>query len=425
VVELLRQAVPATALMVAVDPGKVSNRVWLTSGERGLIGEPVSLPVLREGVDTLAKLIATSGVAGAPIIAVEATGRLHQAWVAELERRWPGSVRLFAPSETQAARAQLGSRRSKTDDRDCAALVWLARQGGGRPAATNTVDALLGTVRHRRGLVADRRVLQQRLHDQLQALCPGLSAPAGHGRALNLTDPTGQAVLACAAAFAGRPPTVRSLQARAPGRLTTTTARFWVDRWRRLLPPPADAELRAERLGRDLARYQGLQTDIAATEGQITRLLATTPGQILTTLPGVAAVRAASFAAHSLPIDRFPTPDHLYAATGLAPATWQSASLHRRGRISRQGSARASRRPDGHRLGPVPILGQLRRAGSRAARPGHAAHPGPGRPGPPRLPAVPCPVDNPAALRRSALSFGPAQSRAVTAMTAMPRDGAT
>jgi hypothetical protein len=49
VVQLLRQAVPATALVVAVDPGKVSNRVWLTSGERGLIGEPVSLPVLREG----------------------------------------------------------------------------------------------------------------------------------------------------------------------------------------------------------------------------------------------------------------------------------------------------------------------------------------------------------------------------------------
>ena len=91
--ELLRQAVPATALMVAVDPGKVSNRVWLTSGERGLIGEPVSLPVLREGVDALAELIATSGVAGAPRIAVEATGRLHHAWVAELERRWPGSVR--------------------------------------------------------------------------------------------------------------------------------------------------------------------------------------------------------------------------------------------------------------------------------------------------------------------------------------------
>ena len=72
-------------------------------------------------------------------------------------------------------------------------------------------------------------------------------------------------------------------------------------------------------------------------EDQLTRLLAATAGQVLTTLPGVAVVRAASFATHSLPIDRFPTADHLYAATGLAPATWQSASLTRRGRISRQG----------------------------------------------------------------------------------------
>jgi transposase len=49
VVELLGQVVPASALVVAVDPGKVSNRVWLTNAERGLIGVPVSLPVLREG----------------------------------------------------------------------------------------------------------------------------------------------------------------------------------------------------------------------------------------------------------------------------------------------------------------------------------------------------------------------------------------
>jgi len=238
VVELLRQAVPTTLLVVAVDPGKVSNRVWLTSGERGLIGEPVSLPVLREGVDALAGLIVASGIPGPPMIGVEATGRLHQAWVAELERRWPGSVRLFAPSETQAARTQLGWRRAKTDDRDCAALVWLVRQGAGRPAATDTVAALLGAVRHRRGLVADRKVLQQRLHDQLQALCPGLSAPAGHGRALAVEGPVGQAVLACAAAFVGRAPTIGSLVARAAGRLTQATARFWVDRWRRRLAHP-------------------------------------------------------------------------------------------------------------------------------------------------------------------------------------------
>ena len=334
---LLHTELPAKTLVVAIDPGKVANRVWLTSGERGLIGEPISLPVLREGVDELERLIALSGVEGQPIIGLEATGSLHTAWATELEHRFPGSLRLFAPSETQAARTQLGSRRMKTDDRDCAALVWLLRQGAGRPAADGALDALRATVRHRRGLVAQRRVLQQRLHDQLNALCPGLSAPVGHGRALMIADTSGQAVLACAAAFAGRPPALRSLTARAPGRLSERNARFWVERWRRCLSPPADAELRAARLGRDLERHRSLQADIALTEDQLAQLLPQTDGQVLTTLPGVACVRAAAFAAHSLPIARFPTPDHLFSATGLAPASYASATLRRRGRISRQG----------------------------------------------------------------------------------------
>ena len=136
--ELLLREIPADRLVVAIDPGKVCNRVWLTSGERGLIGEPVSLPVLRDGLDELARLIEASGADG-PVIGIEATGALHRAWAAEVERRWPGSLRLFAPSETQAARAQLGSRRFKTDDRDCAALIWLLRQGAGRPSVPSAV----------------------------------------------------------------------------------------------------------------------------------------------------------------------------------------------------------------------------------------------------------------------------------------------
>jgi transposase len=337
--DLLRREVPATSLVVAVDPGKAFNRVWLTTGERGLIGEPVTLQVLREGVDELERLIVASGVAGAPVIGLEATGALHRAWATEIERRWPGSLRLFAPSETTAARGQLGSRRFKTDDRDCAALVWLMRQGAGRPAEPDTVTAMLGAVRHRRQLVDARKVLQQRLHDQLNALCPGLSAPPGHGRKLEVDSPAGQAVLACAAAFAGRPPTKRSLLARARGRMTEQTAAFWAARWKRLLGPPADHELRAARLGRDLRRWQELQADIELADDQLAELLARTAGQILTTLPGVAVVRAAEFSAHTLPIERWPTPEHLYSATGLATATYQSSTITRRGRISRQGLA--------------------------------------------------------------------------------------
>lgn len=334
---LLDVALDPATVVVAVDPGKVMNRVWVSNGN-GLLEAPVSLPVARAGITALEAMLAVH--AGERVIAIEATGSLHRAWAAELERLHPGAIRLFAPSETKAARTQLGSGRFKTDDRDCAALTYLARQGAGRPQTEEAaVDVLRAAVRHRHRLVDDRKRAQQRLHDQLNVLCPGLSAPASHGRALPIETPTGLAVLACAAAFAGRPPTTRSLLARAPGRLSKLNADYWVQRWRGCLPPPPDAQQRAHRLGRDLVRFRALQVDIAELEDEIKVLLAGTDGQILTSLPGVAVNRAAAFAAHSLPIARFPDAEHLYSATGLAPALYESATLRKRGRISRQGLA--------------------------------------------------------------------------------------
>ena len=132
--DLVSAELPAKTLVVAVDPGKVFNRVLLASGERGLIADPVSVPSGREGIDRLCRMI-EDAAAPEEVVALEATGSLHLAWAAELERRFPGSLRLFAPSETTAARSQLGSRRFKDDDRDCAALVSLARQGRGRRLA--------------------------------------------------------------------------------------------------------------------------------------------------------------------------------------------------------------------------------------------------------------------------------------------------
>jgi transposase len=320
-------------LVVAVDPGKVSYRVWVADRERGLIGEPVAIANSRSGIQRLAVLVGERD----PVFAVEATGSLHRALAGELERRWPGALRLFAPSETQAARAQIGARRFKTDDRDCAALVWLARQGAGRPVVASPVSAMLAAVAHRRQLILAQTPLRQRLHDQLNALAPGLSAPEGHGRALLLHTPTGRAVLACAIDFEGRAPSPRSLQARAGGRLTDATAGFWSVRWQDCLAPPADAALRASRLARDVARFWALREDIAFVDGQIEALLADSEGQVLTSLPGVATVRAAAFAAHSLPIARLPTPEHLYSATGLAPASYESATVRKRTAISRTG----------------------------------------------------------------------------------------
>jgi len=118
--------------------------------------------------------------------------------------------------------------------------------------------------------------------------------------------------------------------------LTEAQARYWTARWRACLPPPADAELRAERLCFDVERLYSLRQALAETDAQTATLLAASDGQVLTSLPGVAAVRAAAFAAHSLPIDRFPTAERLYSATGLA-RSYESATIVRRGRISRQG----------------------------------------------------------------------------------------
>lgn len=219
---VLQVALEPFTVVVAVDPGKVMNRVWVSNGT-GLLEAPVSLPVARQGVVALEKMLVTH--AGQRVIAIEATGSLHRAWAAERERLHPGAIRLFAPSETKAARTQLGSGRFKTDDRDCAALTYLARQGSGRRLGEESdVDMLRAAVRHRRGLVdKDRKKAQQRLHAQLNALCPGLSAPAGHGRALAVEQPSGQAVLACAAAFAGRAPSVRERYRR--GRLNAGRSR--------------------------------------------------------------------------------------------------------------------------------------------------------------------------------------------------------
>jgi transposase len=107
--------------------------------------------------------------------------------------------------------------------------------------------------------------------------------------------------------------------------LTATTAEYWLQRWRACLPPPADADQRARWLARDLDRYRRLRDDIEAIDLEVMASLADTDGQILTTLPGVASIRAAAFAAHSLPVERFPDAEHLYSAT-----VWPRRSISRR-----------------------------------------------------------------------------------------------
>ena len=150
-------------------PMEVSANCVIVTGRRAGVERHAACVVLahtRADVNNVVRrrLDARKASFASQDFAVEATGSLHRAFAGELERRWPGALRLFAPSETRSARAQIGARRFKTDDRDCAALVWLARQGAGRPAAASGVEAMLGTVAHRRQLVLALKPLRQRLH---------------------------------------------------------------------------------------------------------------------------------------------------------------------------------------------------------------------------------------------------------------------
>jgi hypothetical protein len=70
---LLKQALPASALVVATDPGKVSHRVWFSTGDAGLLDEPRSVPSLRPGLDEVSASIRRLAGAQMPVVAIAAT----------------------------------------------------------------------------------------------------------------------------------------------------------------------------------------------------------------------------------------------------------------------------------------------------------------------------------------------------------------
>lgn len=106
----------------------------------------LTLPVLRDGVDALERMIAASGVEGPPMIGLEATGALHRVG---RSRSSGGGQGRCACSPRRRRPPRSWAREDSRDDRDCAALVWLVRQGAGRRVEDGgAVDAPSATVRH-------------------------------------------------------------------------------------------------------------------------------------------------------------------------------------------------------------------------------------------------------------------------------------
>ena len=89
-------------------------------------------------------------------------------------------------------------------------------------------------------------------------------------------------------------------------------------------------EALAARLVRELAAEALATRDrLAALDAEITEALDAHPdGALVRSLPGMGAVLTAEFLAEAGGITRFPTPDALASAAGVAPVLQQSGKMH-------------------------------------------------------------------------------------------------
>ena len=276
-VDLLRREVPASSLVIAIDPGKAMNRVWLTTGERGLIGEPVSLPVLRDGIDELERLIVESGVAGPPVIGLEATGRC----IGHGRRRSSGAGRGRCGCSRRQRRRPLARSSGRGGSRPtiviarrwsgcCAKARAAGRAGRGRGAAGDGPPSPPARRRAQEAPAAPARPAQRALPRPVRA---GLARTGADHRVADRAGHPGQ-----------RRGVRRAAAERAvvagprPGPNDQATAAFWIAALeaaaarRRQTPSYAPPGWGAT------CSLAGLQADIAACEAELEVLLAQTAG---------------------------------------------------------------------------------------------------------------------------------------------------
>jgi hypothetical protein len=69
--ELLQQTLPGSTLVVAVDPGKAQQGVWFSTGDVGLLVEPLTVSALRPGLDEVTGIVQRLVGSGSPVVAIE------------------------------------------------------------------------------------------------------------------------------------------------------------------------------------------------------------------------------------------------------------------------------------------------------------------------------------------------------------------
>jgi transposase len=336
---VLQSVVPST-VVVAVDVGKTSFAVSVTAADRRRLFGPVEVAMTRPAVSELiGRICALLPSAGCVQVAVEAAGHYHQPLLAP--STWPSSwqVRELNPAHVSEQRRVMGRRRVKTDAIDLEAITELVLAGRGQPVADRqqVLGELVAWAGHRSRRVATRTATKNQLLGQLDRAFPGLSlvlpdvlgTKAGRLVADHFADPARLAALGPARLI--RFAAARGLQLRRP------LAERLVAAARDALPT-RDAAVARQVLAADLALLADLDTQVAAAEAELARLLPASPFRTLISVPGWGMVRAGNYGAALGDPVRWPGPRQIYRAAGLSPMQYESAGRRRDGAISREGS---------------------------------------------------------------------------------------
>lgn len=342
-VEQTRGLDPSRCLAVGVDVGK-RNALALIADHRGeVVGSPVIFDLTEPGVRRLEEAIRSAQVVRQGVsvrVGVEAAGHYHRPVLARLADTFD-TVEL-GPAMVKAAREAQGSAKIKTDLRDCAAIIDLVISGMGfspqqRDAAM--VEQLVWAgLRARR--VKTRTALSNQLLATLDLVFPGLDGcfdsllgtKIGAVLLAHFLDPEQMLTLGA-----------DGLQvfARCHGVLLrgSKAAQLVTAASDALRLPAAERACRAAVLGTDVTLLAALNADITTAETQLAAVLEATPAAVLTSLPGIAVVRASAYGAALGDPLRFTGHAQAYRLAGMHPATYDSAGTSRGGqRLSRRGS---------------------------------------------------------------------------------------
>ena len=344
-VEQTRGMDPSRCLAAGIDVGKY-EALCLVADHRGeVVAEALTFPLTEPGVRALERQLVAAGAArqaSSVRVGVETAGHYHRTIVARLVAGGHDVVELN-PAHVRAARAQQGSRRMKTDLRDAAAIVDLVISGSGRPPQQRA-DALVeqlvwAGVRRRR--VQARTALSNQLLGTLDLVFPGLdgcfdsllTTKVGPVLLHELADPDRLHRLGVQG--------LRDFTARRGVRLQhAKAAQLHQAATDALRLPAAERACRAAVLASDLALLDALNEQITHAEQRLAVLLPDTPAAVLTSLPGIGVVRASNYSAALGDHTRFLNADQAYRASGLVPASYESAGRARGGQgISREGNA--------------------------------------------------------------------------------------